>query len=139
MLARLTTPISRSTLRATVLRPSQLLRPLTPLPARTYASSHDGPSPYPPLPPGFEKIAQSPTALSAIQQLVETLKKHGLDITSGQRPSVMQLMKIAANSEIRSASAKVMEELQKAGIDVSPERLQAMMSSPDVFLKGGKK
>lgn len=71
---------------------------------RAYASS--SPDSFPQLPPGFEKLAHSPTALSAIQNLVELMKKNGVDLTSGEKPSMWQLMKLATNSEVKTATSK---------------------------------
>lgn len=58
------------------------------------------------LPPGMEKIGESPGALSAIRNLMEVLKKNGIDVASGQKPSMMELAKLATNSEVREATGK---------------------------------
>jgi hypothetical protein len=39
-------------------------------------------------------------------------------MTTGQKPSTFQMMKLAANSEFRAATQKLSEELLKAGIDL---------------------
>lgn len=58
------------------------------------------------LPSGFEKLGQAPEALSAINRLIEVLKKHGVDVNSGEKPSMMQLAKLATNSEVREYTGK---------------------------------
>lgn len=58
------------------------------------------------LPPGFEKLGESPEALAAVNQLIEVLEKHGLDMTSGTKPSMMQMAKLATNAEVRECTAK---------------------------------
>ncbi|WFD32938.1 hypothetical protein MSPP1_003991 [Malassezia sp. CBS 17886] len=79
------------------------------------------------LPPGFEKLSGRPEALAAMQNLIDVLKKNGMDLSSGEKPSMMQLARMATNSEVRECTAKVVEEMRKAGIDLSPERLQELM------------
>ncbi|CDU26140.1 uncharacterized protein SPSC_06307 [Sporisorium scitamineum] len=110
-----------------------------PIISRNYASSPT-PNSFPQLPPGFEKLAHSPSALSAISNLVEVVKQNGVDLHTGEKPSMWQMVKLARNQEVRDATTKVMEELKNAGVDVSPERLQAIMNSQkDLFGQGGKK
>ncbi|KAJ9480145.1 hypothetical protein PHBOTO_003384 [Pseudozyma hubeiensis] len=109
-----------------------------PSPLRTYASSPT-PNSFPQLPPGFEKLAHSPSALSAISNLVEVMKQNGVDLHTGEKPSMWQMVKLAKNQEVRDATTKVMEELKNAGVDVSPERLQAIMNSQKDLFGGGDK
>lgn len=58
------------------------------------------------LPPGFEKAARSRTAIDAINALIVVLKKNGVDLHSGQRPTLMQLARLATDKELRDATAK---------------------------------
>lgn len=58
------------------------------------------------LPPGFEKLGESPEALAAVNHLIEVLEKHGLDLSSGTKPSMMQMAKLATNAEVRDCTAK---------------------------------
>ncbi|SJX62415.1 uncharacterized protein SRS1_13262 [Sporisorium reilianum f. sp. reilianum] len=119
------------------IHPCPTLRPR--ILARTYASSPT-PNSFPQLPPGFEKLAHSPAALSAISNLVEVMKQNGVDLHTGEKPSMWQMVKLARNQDVRDATTKVMEELKNAGVDVSPECLQAIMNSQkDLFGQGGKK
>lgn len=74
---------------------------------RTYASSPN-PNSFPQLPPGFEKLAHSPSALSAISQLVEVMKQNGVDLHTGEKPSMWQMVKLARNQEVRDATTKGM-------------------------------
>ncbi|WFD28963.1 hypothetical protein MNAN1_003979 [Malassezia nana] len=80
------------------------------------------------LPPGFEKLGESPEALAAVNHLIEVLEKHGLDLSSGTKPSMMQMAKLATNAEVRECTAKVVQEMKKAGVDLSPENLQKIMN-----------
>ncbi|SPO27184.1 uncharacterized protein UTRI_10646_B [Ustilago trichophora] len=126
--------LTRTTLRNN-LRPTLLAtRPATAV-VRAYASSPT-PNSFPQLPPGFEKLAHSPSALSAITNLVEVMKQNGVDLHTGEKPSMWQMVKLARNQEVRDATTKVMEELKNAGVDVSPERLQAIMNSQKSFFGG---
>ncbi|WFD34358.1 hypothetical protein MCUN1_001197 [Malassezia cuniculi] len=65
------------------------------------------------LPPGFEKLGESPEALAAINQLMDTLEKQGIDLSSGQKPSMTQLYKLATNQEVRDAASRVVNEMKK--------------------------
>ncbi|GAC93162.1 hypothetical protein PHSY_000725 [Pseudozyma hubeiensis SY62] len=131
LITRAVAPTSRISISRTALastRPSLL---------RTYASSPT-PNSFPQLPPGFEKLAHSPSALSAISNLVEVMKQNGVDLHTGEKPSMWQMVKLAKNQEVRDATTKVMEELKNAGVDVSPERLQAIMNSQKDLFGGDK-
>ncbi|KAJ1023444.1 hypothetical protein NDA16_003061 [Ustilago loliicola] len=130
LLARAFIPSVRTAVSA---RPAALR--LTPILGNRYASSAS-PNSFPQLPPGFEKLAHSPSALSAISNLVEVMKQNGVDLHTGEKPSMWQMVKLARNQEVRDATTKVMEELKNAGVDVSPERLQAIMNSQKDLFKG---
>ncbi len=88
----------RSNLRA-------VLRPTTITASQRYASSAS-PNGLPQLPPGFEKLAHSPSALSAITNLVEIMKQNGVNLQSGEKPSMWQMIKLAKNQEVRDATSK---------------------------------
>ena len=60
------------------------------------------------LPPGFEKVVQSPDALAAISKLAEVLEKNGFDLSGSQKPSMMQMAKLATNAEVREWTGKGM-------------------------------
>lgn len=92
---------STRTLRSTTLAaiPQPALR------SRTYASSPT-PNSFPQLPPGFEKLAHSPSALTAISNLVEVMKQNGVDLHTGEKPSMWQMVKLARNQEVRDATTK---------------------------------
>jgi hypothetical protein len=77
----------------------------SPVAARRWASSAS-PNSFPQLPPGFEKLAHSPSALSAITNLVEVMKANGVDLHTGEKPSMWQMMKLARNQEVRDATTK---------------------------------
>lgn len=87
------------------LRTSAPLRAAT-LPAVQRYVSSASPNGMPQLPPGFEKLAHSPSALSAITNLVEIMKQNGVDLHTGERPSMWQMMKLARNQEVRDATSK---------------------------------
>lgn len=58
------------------------------------------------LPPGMEKIGESPGAMAAIRNLMDVLKTHGMDLSSGEKPSMMMLAKLAMKSDVREATSK---------------------------------
>ncbi|THV03288.1 hypothetical protein K435DRAFT_715660 [Dendrothele bispora CBS 962.96] len=75
----------------------------------------------------FKKLQASPSALDAASELGKIMQKEGFDFTSGKKPSAMQMMKLAFNSEIKEASLRLKEELDKAGIDITDKNLVAEM------------
>ena len=99
---------------APTLHPSLPAQRLT---LRTYASSPT-PNSFPQLPPGFEKLAHSPSALSAISNLVEVMKQNGVDLHTGEKPSMWQMVKLARNQEVRDATTKGMSCSIEAEIGV---------------------
>ena len=75
--------------------------------ARRLASEdnrHDMMSPV--LPPGFEKLGESPEALAALNQLMEALQRQGIDLSSGQRPTMKQMYALATNPDVRECASR---------------------------------
>lgn len=50
------------------------------------------------LPPGFEKLYNSPGAVAAMKRMTELMVEKGFDPRKGEVPSTMQMLKLAANS-----------------------------------------
>ncbi|UZJ56684.1 hypothetical protein CBS101457_006004 [Exobasidium rhododendri] len=86
----------------------------------------------------MKKLIDSPKAMEVITKLMDLLEKKGVDVKGGQPPSMMQMAKIAMDSEIRSATGDVMTALREAGVDVSPEKMQQVLSSQSGFFGKGK-
>lgn len=83
----------------------------------------------------FQKIADHPQAIAALQEFACILQRDGIDLTCGQ-PSVFKIMKLAANSDFKNAMKRVSEELQKAGIDISsPEVMNELLSLRNIIEK----
>jgi hypothetical protein len=88
----------------------------------------------------FQKISKSPAALSAIQKLTEVMQnsgpflfsfakvilKYATGIDPGTKPTTLQMLKLATNSEFREASKSVVQELQNAGVDLTSKVFIAM-------------
>lgn len=53
-----------------------------------------------------EKLGASPEALSAVRELMDVLKKHGINLAVGYKPTILQLAKLATNSEVRQSTTK---------------------------------
>jgi hypothetical protein len=70
------------------------------LKSRSYASVSDKPPEF------MEKLMDSPKAINSISRLMDLLEKKGVDVKSGTPPSMMQMAKIAMDSEIRSATGE---------------------------------
>lgn len=102
---RLLTRSFASSLRTATLGNRLAALRLTPVLGNRYASSAS-PNSFPQLPPGFEKLAHSPSALSAISNLVEVMKQNGVDLHTGEKPSMWQMVKLARNQEVRDATTK---------------------------------
>ncbi|KAK7470852.1 hypothetical protein VKT23_002268 [Stygiomarasmius scandens] len=75
----------------------------------------------------FKKLSASPSALNAASEFGQVLQREGFDFTSGKKPTTMQMMKLAFNSEVKAASLRLKEELDKAGIDITDKNLVAEM------------
>lgn len=82
----------------------------------------------------FKKLANHPEAISALQDLAKALdgagrkfisiheqttypSLAGVDVAGGKQPSTLQMIKLAANSELRAAVKRVAEEMKKADVD----------------------
>ncbi|KAF8897347.1 hypothetical protein BD779DRAFT_1490324 [Infundibulicybe gibba] len=77
----------------------------------------------------FKKLADKPEALVALEEFARLLQSSGVDLSSGKRPSTLQMLKLASNSEFRTGAQRVVEELQKAGVDFkSKEIMDEMMN-----------
>ncbi|GAA6013760.1 hypothetical protein JCM10207_008182 [Rhodosporidiobolus poonsookiae] len=92
--------------------------------------------------PLFERIAQSPEVLDAIENMARiTHEKTGVDLQGGQKPTLQMMMQLARDPDLRAAAERLMAALKNAGIDVDPRQaLQALqMMGGEGFdkLKGG--
>lgn len=112
MLARMSAPVLRQLTRnsSVPMRVSARAMPVRMLSTTVSVRASEDPRPDldQSLPPGFEKVGNSPDALSAINKLVEVLKKNGVDVANGEKPSMMQLAKLATVQEVREATTKGM-------------------------------
>jgi len=57
------------------------------------------------------------------------LQKEGIDVASGKPPSMVQMMKLAANKEFREAGARVGSELKKAGVEINSQEIMQELSN----------
>jgi len=58
-------------------------------------------------PPEFmDKLMESPQAMQSISKLMDLLEKKGVDVKSGNPPSMMQMAKIAMDGDIRTATGE---------------------------------
>ncbi|KAF5370076.1 hypothetical protein D9758_001241 [Tetrapyrgos nigripes] len=73
----------------------------------------------------FKKLLASPEALEAINEFRQVLQNQGFDLTT--KPSAMQMMKLAWNSEVRAAGLKLQEAFNKAGVDLSNQNVVTEM------------
>lgn len=48
----------------------------------------------------------NPEALSAISNLMAKMQENGIDLKSGERPSMAELAKLAVKEDVREATAK---------------------------------
>ncbi|KIM91004.1 hypothetical protein PILCRDRAFT_811518 [Piloderma croceum F 1598] len=75
----------------------------------------------------YKKLADRPEALNAIKDFAGVLEKQGIAITG--MPTMVQMMRLASNSEFRAAIQRVTTEMKNAGVDLkSEEAMQEIMS-----------
>ncbi|KAM0753375.1 hypothetical protein T439DRAFT_379066 [Meredithblackwellia eburnea MCA 4105] len=73
--------------------------------------------------PLFDRLQAHPEALDAIQRLSAVLKtKTGVDLQGGQKPTMMMMMKLAQDPELREAAENLMGALREAGIQIDPKQ-----------------
>lgn len=80
--------------------------------SRWYASSVDpdnnhmrGSTPASQLSDEYERLANNPEAMSAIENMIKVMKANGVDLTSfDQPPSMWQLVQLARNEDVKTAS-----------------------------------
>lgn len=97
-----------TTSRGVVSLPPQLVRTTSILPLRPFSTSIQSRASESDenLPPGMDKLMNNPEALSAISNLMKKMQENGIDLQSGQRPSMAQLAKLAVKEDVREATAK---------------------------------
>jgi len=54
----------------------------------------------------MDKLMNNPEALSAISNLMAKMQENGIDLKSGERPSMAELAKLAVKEDVREATAK---------------------------------
>lgn len=84
--------------------------------------------------PLFDKLQAHPQAVEAINNLAHLMKeKTGVNLSSGDKPSLSLMYKLASDSELRTAAEKLMNELRNAGIAIDPhsafQALKTMVST----------
>ncbi|KAF7352971.1 hypothetical protein MVEN_01264500 [Mycena venus] len=69
-----------------------------------------------------------PDAINAIINVAKVMEESGVNISAGQMPGPMQLLKLANNPKFKEAYAQAQLEFEKAGIDIqSKEMVDQMM------------
>ncbi|KAI0334846.1 hypothetical protein GY45DRAFT_1317910 [Cubamyces sp. BRFM 1775] len=74
-------------------------------------------------------LQDKPETLEHIKTFVEQLKENGVDVSSGQLPSKMEMLRLLMKSEIRESAMKMAAAFQEAGIDIqSKDMMQSLMA-----------
>jgi preprotein translocase subunit SecD len=58
----------------------------------------------------------------------------GLDLTSGQRPSMMAMMKLAGDAELKEAITNVKSAMDKAGVELSAQVRRCLLACMVIWL-----
>ncbi|BGP55519.1 hypothetical protein JCM8202_000593 [Rhodotorula sphaerocarpa] len=103
-----------STARAEAKEPEQ-----DPFASEKFASDHA---------PLFQRIQEHPEVLDAIENMARiTREKTGVDLSAGQKPSMMMMLQLARDPDLRAASERLMTALRAAGVEFNPaEAFQAL-------------
>ncbi|CAJ0895266.1 17365_t:CDS:2, partial [Entrophospora sp. SA101] len=72
----------------------------------------------------ISKIGKDPKLIATIYQFTETLKKKGVDLTTGEMPSMFQMAKLATDHQVKLMIDNVNNEFQNAGITIDAETTQ---------------
>ncbi|GAA5820178.1 hypothetical protein JCM11251_005515 [Rhodosporidiobolus azoricus] len=84
--------------------------------------------------PLFERVSQSPEVLDAIERMAKlTQEKTGVDLAGGDKPSMMMMLKLAQDPDLRAAAEHLMASLKRAGIEIDPRQAFQALS-----MMGGK-
>ncbi|GAA5898061.1 hypothetical protein JCM6882_003317 [Rhodosporidiobolus microsporus] len=84
--------------------------------------------------PLFERVAQSPEVLDAIERMAKlTQEKTGVDLAGGDKPSMMMMLKLARDPDLRAAAEHLMASLKRAGVEIDPQQAFQALS-----MMGGK-
>ncbi|KAH9894188.1 hypothetical protein C8Q73DRAFT_790752 [Cubamyces lactineus] len=74
-------------------------------------------------------LQDKPETLEHIKTFVEQLKANGVDVTSGQLPSKMEMLRLLMKSDIRESAMKMAAAFQEAGIDLQSQGMvQSLMA-----------
>lgn len=70
------------------------------------------------IPPGMEKLLESPQAMAAIERLFQLLETKGINVKSGKSPSMLKLARVAADPEVRQVmgEGELREGVLRAGL-----------------------
>ncbi|GAA5975913.1 hypothetical protein JCM11641_002836 [Rhodosporidiobolus odoratus] len=73
--------------------------------------------------PLFERIAKSPEILEAIEHMAKvTHEKTGVDLQGGEKPTMMMMLKLARDPDLRAAAERLMAALKSSGVEVDPRQ-----------------
>ncbi|EJF63040.1 hypothetical protein DICSQDRAFT_146014 [Dichomitus squalens LYAD-421 SS1] len=82
----------------------------------------------------FLKLLQEkPEVEEHIRGFVQLLKDNGVDVSSGQMPSKLDMFQLMMKKEIRESATCMATTLQEAGIDLrNPEMMQSLMTMQSI-------
>ncbi|RIA85424.1 hypothetical protein C1645_676550, partial [Glomus cerebriforme] len=74
--------------------------------------------------PLVTKIRSDPQILVSIQEFSQLLQGKGVDLSTGQMPSMLQLAKLASDKEVNAKITAINSQLTKAGITLDAKTVQ---------------
>ncbi|CAG8727526.1 7818_t:CDS:10 [Cetraspora pellucida] len=78
--------------------------------------------------PFVTKIRSNPRILSSIQELAQLLQRKGFNISSGQKPSMVQMARLASDKEVSAKLFIIDAQLREAGITLDGETARKFMN-----------
>src|SRR3954453_6634082 len=77
--------------------------------------------------PLVTKIRSDPQILTSIQEFSQLLQGKGVDLSTGQMPSMLQMAKLASDKEVNAKIMAINSQLTKAGITLDAQTIQKFM------------
>lgn len=70
------------------------------------------------------RISQDPKLIASIQEFSQILKNKGVDLSTGQMPSMLQMARLATDGQVKQKLINLNNEFKNAGVEFNAETAQ---------------